>query len=201
MSTNQFNINFQNYSIFQSLEDHILFDRVPNVTFAVPRANAQNQHPAQMEQVQQSKINDPRELVLVDPSVENSDQLLADVLESCAASIVEIRVLDADQHGIVQISQLLSESDNKYDTVHIISCGTAGQITLGTSMLTVFNLNQYVDQMVGWSAALTENVTLYFYGSDLFSNAAGEQLANAISATLGATLGDYECESLSVMPR
>ena len=201
MSTNQFNINFQNYSIFQSLEDHILFDRVPNVTFAVPRANAQNQHPAQMEQVQQSKFNSYRELILVDPIVENSDRLLAEGLESFADTIVEICVLDAEQHGIAQISQLLSESDNQYDTVHIISDGAEGQITLGTSMLTVFNLNQYVDQMVGWSAALTENVTLYFYGFDLFSNAAGEQLANAISATLGATLGDYECESLSVMPR
>ena len=201
MSTNQFNINFQNYSIFQSLEDHILFDRVPNVTFAVPRANAQNQHPAQMEQVQQSKFNSYRELILVDPIVENSDRLLAEGLESFADTIVEIYVLDAEQHGIAQISQLLSESDNQYDTVHIISDGAEGQITLGTSMLTVFNLNQYVDQMVGWSAALTENVTLHFYGSDLFSNVAGEQLANAISAILGATLGDHERESLSVMPR
>ena len=136
VSTNQFNINFQNYSIFQSLEDHILFDRVPNVTFAVPRANAQNQHPAQMEQVQQSKFNSYRELILVDPIVENSDRLLAEGLESFADTIVEIYVLDAEQHGIAQISQLLSESDNQYDTVHIISDGAEGQITLGTSMLT-----------------------------------------------------------------
>lgn len=201
MSTNQFNINFQNYSIFQSLEDHILFDRVPNATFAVPQPGAPNQHVVQAQQVQQPEINRPRELILVNPSVENSDRLLAEILEYREDSILEIRVLDADQDGMIQITQLLSESDNKYDTVHIISCGTAGQITLGTSMLTVFNLNQYVDQMVGWSAALTENVTLYFYGSDLFSNAAGELLANAISATLGATLGGHDRECLPVIPR
>ena len=201
MSTNQFNINFHNYSIFESLEDRILFDCVPDMAFAVPQPGAPNQHVVQAQQVQQPEINRPRELILVNPSVENSDRLLAEILEYREDSILEIRVLDADQDGMIQITQLLSESDNKYDTVHLITGGAEGQIKLCTSILTICNLNQHADQLIDWSAALTEDATLHLYGSDLSSNAASEQLTNAISATLGTTLGGHDRECLPVIPR
>ena len=69
-------------SLFESLEDRVLFDGVPDATFILPQADAQESVPAQVQNIGQADIEGPRELILVDAGVENSEQLLAEILES-----------------------------------------------------------------------------------------------------------------------
>ena len=127
---------FQNrhqfHSLFESLEDRVLFDGVPDATFVLPQANAAEPVPAQVQEFQQAEISAPRELVLIDAGVENSEELLAGILESKPDSALEIRILDAGSDGVAQISELLAESDVKYDAIHIISHGDEGEINRAT---------------------------------------------------------------------
>ena len=181
-----FNSNQQFKSIFESLEDRVLFDGVPDATFVLPQTDVDQPAPAQVQDAQAADISGPRELILVDAGVADSDQFLAEVLEANPDSMFEIRFLDSDQDGIEQISQLLSAEDAQYSAIHIISHGDEGEVVLGNSSLTADNLNQYVDQLAGWADALTEDADLLFYGCDLAGNAEGESFIESISAVTGA---------------
>ena len=173
-------------SLFESLEDRVLFDGVPDATFILPQADAQEPVPAQVQEVQQADISGPRELILIDAGVENSDQLLAGILESKPDTILEIRIIESDQNGITQITQLLADAEGQYDAIHIVSHGSEGEVNLGNSKLTAENLDRYSDLLATWAGALTEDADLLFYGCDLAGNAEGTQFIEAISEITGA---------------
>ena len=178
-------INFQ--SIFEALEERVLFDGVPDATFILPQADAADQPvPAQTQDMQQADLSGPRELVLIDAGVANSDELLAEIIESNPDSTLEIRIIDANSDGVAQISAILAESDTQYDAIHILSHGDEGQVNLGSTALTANNLNRYADQLAGWSDALTGDADLLIYGCELAGNAAGESFLESVSAMTGA---------------
>ena len=174
------------HHLFESLEERVLFDGVPDATFVLPQADAVEPAPAQVQSIHQADVAGPVELILIDAGVEDSDQLLAEVLENRSDSAFEIRMINADSDGVTQISAILSEADGKYDAIHIISHGDEGEVNLGNSALTADNLNRYTDQLAGWADALTEDADLLFYGCDLAGNAEGEQFIESISAITGA---------------
>ena len=60
------------HNLFESLEDRVLFDGVPDATFILPQAEGQEPIPAQVQNVQQADISGPRELILIDAGVENA---------------------------------------------------------------------------------------------------------------------------------
>ena len=162
MPTNPFHSHFSVNSIFESLEDRVLFDGVPDATFIMPQGEADQAIPAQVQDLQSAAASAPRELIIVDPGVEDADALLAEVLENRPESTFEIRILDANQDGIAQISELL-EGDQQYSAIHIISHGDEGEVQLGNATLSADNLNQYVNQLASWADALTEDADLLFY--------------------------------------
>ena len=122
-------------SIFESLEDRVLFDGVPDATFILPQADVEQPVPAQVQDAQQADLSGPRELILLDAGVENSEQLLADILNGNPDATLEIRILDGNQDGVSQISELLAESKGQYDAIHIISHGDEGEVFLGNTAL------------------------------------------------------------------
>ena len=173
-------------SLFESLEDRVLFDGVPDATFVLPQADAQEPMPAQVQSIHQADIQGPRELIIVDPGVEDSQELLAEVLENRADSAFEVRILDANENGVTQISEILAQADGDYDAIHIISHGDEGEVQLGNTTLSAENLAQYTDQLAGWADALTGDADLLFYGCELAGNANGEEFISSISAITGA---------------
>ena len=130
-------------SIFESLEERVLFDGVPDATFILPQGDAQEAIPAQVQNIHQADINAPKALIVVDPGVENSEALLSEALQGDSETAYEIRFLNSNEDGVSQISQLLAEADGKYDAIHIISHGDEGEVQLGNSVLTADNLNRY----------------------------------------------------------
>ncbi len=173
-------------SFFESLEDRVLFDGVPDATFVLPQTDAQEPLPAQTQDLTQAGLEGPRELVLIDAGVADSQELLSEILESKPDSTLEIRMLDASSDGVQQITDILAASDGQYDAVHIISHGDEGEVNLGNSALTSENLDQYADQLAGWSDALSSDADLLFYGCELAGNADGEQFLQSISTITGA---------------
>ena len=185
MLNNSKNTNFI-HSIFESLEERVLFDGVPDATFVLPQADAVTPIPEQVQSLEQIDSQAPRELILIDAGVENSEALLAEILESKPNSALEIRMIDSNSDGIEQISAILAESDSKYDAIHIISHGNEGEVVLGNTSLNADNLNQYADELAGWADALGEDADLLFYGCDLAGNEAGEDFVQTISDITGA---------------
>lgn len=179
------NNNFLFQSVFEALEERVLFDGVADAAFILP-ADAAAAVPAQVQNLHQADVDAPRELIVVDPGVENSDALLAEILESNTGSAFEVRMLDADADGIQQITDLLLQSNGKYDAIHVISHGDEGQINLGNSKITSESFSGYVDQLATWNSALTDDADILFYGCDLAGNEDGQSLIESISAVTGA---------------
>ena len=163
-----------------------LYDGVPDATFVLPQTDGQEPAPALIQGLDPAVIEGPREIVFIDAGVENSDELLAGILESKPDATLEIRFIDADSDGIQQITDVLNASEGQYDAIHILSHGDDGQVNLGNSVLSAENLDSYADQLASWSDALTENADLLFYGCDLAGNAEGEMFVQSISAITGA---------------
>jgi len=124
------------HSIFESLEERVLFDGIPDATFILPQADTAAPIPQQIQNQEQADLSGPRELVLIDAGVENREQLLSDIIDSRPNSTLEIRVIDSSSNGISQISAILAESENQYDALHIIAHGDEGEVVLGNSSLT-----------------------------------------------------------------
>ena len=173
-------------SFFESLEDRVLFDGVPDATFILPQTDAQEPMPAQTQEMPQANLEGPRELILIDAGVPNSQALLSEILESRSDRTLEIRILDSNSDGIEQITDFLASSEGEYDAIHIISHGEEGQVMLGNIALTSKNLNKYAVQLAGWSDALSEDADLLFYGCDLSGSESGENFVESISAITGA---------------
>ena len=183
-SSNHSNSNYK--SLFESLEDRVLFDGVPDATFILPQADAAEPVPAQVQNVHQADVDGPKELILIDAGVQNSETLLEEVLQNRPDSAFEVRMIDGDANGVAQISELLAASEGKYDAIHIISHGQEGEVSLGNTSLSTDNLGRYANELASWSDSLSADADILFYGCDLAGNAEGTQFIESISAMTGA---------------
>ena len=57
------NDGFLSKSFFESLEDRVLFDGVPDATFILPQTDGQEAAPAQIQELDPASIEGPREIV------------------------------------------------------------------------------------------------------------------------------------------
>ena len=182
--------NSNNHSLFQSvfevLEDRVLFDGVPDATFAMPEADATAAAPAQTQSQQASEMEIPRELIIIDSGVEDVETLLAGIIESKPDTALDIRILDSNSDGVQQITDILASSEGKFDAIHILSHGNEGEVNLGNSSLSAANAAEYADQLSTWADALTEDADLLIYGCDLAGDQSGHDLISYVSAVTGA---------------
>ena len=185
MRTSGLNTRPKVISVFEQLEDRVLFDGVPDATF-LPQSDAVEPVAVQHQAVPESQFETSTQLVLIDSGVEDTELLLSSILEGRAGASIEVRILETETDGIDQISEILSESNRRYDAVHILSHGNAGNVTLGATDLSQANIHQYVDQMAAWSNALSNDADLLFYGCELAANESGRSLIEFVSTVTGA---------------
>ena len=152
----------------------------------MPQIDAAEPIPAQVQSAHQADVSGPRELIIIDPGVSNSEELLAEVLESRSDTAFEVLTLNANEDGVSQITEILGQAEGDYDAIHILSHGDEGEVQLGNTVLSADNLGRYTDELAGWADALTEDADLLFYGCELAGNAQGEQFIESISAITGA---------------
>ena len=167
--------------LFESLEERVLFDAAPDASMSVCPEEVAEPVPAQTQQAEASQAQQSLQLIVIDSGVEDSEQLLAELLESTGSEGFEILELDPNSDGVTQISDLLATSHGKFSAIHIISHGDEGQVNLGNTTLSGENLSQYADQIAGWADALTQEADLLFYGCDLAGNLEGQQFIQSIS--------------------
>lgn len=126
------------------------------------------------------------ELVFIDTTAQDYEQLLADLLtQKEAGRALEIVVFDSQRDGIEQITQVLAEFDD-IDAIHFVSHGTARGLKLGSTWLQLENMASYQSQFALWRDSLTEGADLLFYGCDFAAGSVGQQILHSMQLQTGA---------------
>ena len=128
------------------------------------------------------------EIVFVDARVESADELIASLQSaSNPDEVVDWIVfrLRADQDGISQIDQLLSQFSN-VDAVHLISHGDGTGLQLGSTHLSLDSATGYAAEIARWGVSLNADADILIYGCELASTEDGRALVDAIAMLTGA---------------
>ncbi len=124
----------------------------------------------------------PLEVVFVDSGVEDADTLLSGLRGGGDDQTQWLVVaLSADQDGVVQVTQTLSQLSG-VDAVHLISHGDTQGIQLGNARLDVDTATGYAGEIASWANALDADADLLIYGCDLASTADGQALIDSLGA-------------------
>ncbi len=145
-----------------------------------------------------TKTTAQRAIAFIDSSVENYQSLIAGVVSG-----TEVVVLDSNQDGVEQITEILSDRTD-INSLHIVSHGSPGCLYLGNSELSLDTLNHYTNQLKTWAVASSN---IFLYGCQVAAGDAGEEFLSklhhltkaniAASANLTGSAdqgGDWELE-------
>lgn len=91
-----------------------------------------------------------REVLFIDAAVQNQEVLLSGLREG-----LEVIILDAHQDGLAQMAESLA-GRNGIEAIHIVSHGRPGQVTLGSTILSLTNLEANQTSLESIGAALKE---------------------------------------------
>jgi glucose/arabinose dehydrogenase len=118
-------------------------------------------------------------IIFVDAAVADAPSLLPGLQ---GASVIQ---LNADQDGIDQITQALSQYQN-LDSIHIVSHGSSASLSLGSSSLGAATIDRYQAQLQDWGRALTADGDLLLYGCQVADGAAGLDFIQRLGSSTGA---------------
>ncbi|MEI7840813.1 MAG: DUF4347 domain-containing protein, partial [Methylococcaceae bacterium] len=121
-------------------------------------------------------------VTFIDSRVENY-QTIIDSLDLSTTTVV---ILDESTDGIQQITDYLtSQSDvgavDIVSGVDIISHGAAGEIILGSTVLSSENIADYQAQLAEIGSHLTDNGDILLYGCDVAAGDAGQTFIAALA--------------------
>jgi VCBS repeat-containing protein len=147
-------------ALFEQLEPRILMSATPlpdNDDSAAVSVDLEEAQITEAEQV-------VHEILFVDSNVENYEALLVDLQRN-----VEIVIIDNDENGVQKITETL---DGRADisAIHILSHGSAGEVSLGNMNLTSKNLVTFQSQLQAWGESLTEDADILIYGCNVGQN-------------------------------
>ncbi|MEZ6132993.1 MAG: DUF4347 domain-containing protein, partial [Planctomycetaceae bacterium] len=123
------------------------------------------------------------ELVIIDSRVDNIDRMIADLKSEetlNSSRTLEIVVLDSSKDGIAQITSALLQY-NGIDGVHIVSHGTDGQVRLGSTTLSLENLDTYRNAISAWQYSMSDTADILIYGCNVAASEDGRQLLSQLS--------------------
>ncbi|NBD16307.1 MAG: DUF4347 domain-containing protein [Cyanobacteria bacterium] len=119
-------------------------------------------------------------IMFVDSGIATSEDLVAAVPQQ-----MEVIVLDSQQDGITQISEVLAQKSD-LESVHIVSHGEPGSLQLGTTELNRETLEE--DKALEWSGALTDTGDILLYGCNVAAGDEGQAFLQALSEATGADI-------------
>ncbi|MBL0319110.1 MAG: DUF4347 domain-containing protein [Alphaproteobacteria bacterium] len=133
-----------------------------------------------------SGLDQHHEIIIIDSGVEGYEQLVQN-----ARPDQEVFILDSHSDGVSQITSILN-SLHDVDSVHIISHGNAGELVLGSTVLSNENLAEFQQMISSWSGALTEDADILIYGCDVAQGETGHQLVDKLADLTGADIAASE---------
>src|SRR4028119_1613162 len=125
--------------------------------------------------------NQPRSIVILDPTVPDSNHLASGVKPGTATYILE-----SQPDACEQITTLLAQHKG-IEAVHIISHGRSGSLYLGTTELNSSNCENYSQQLQQWRNSFTPNASIILYGCNAAAGERGSQSITQLLLLNGAT--------------
>uniref|UniRef100_UPI0026003B86 DUF4347 domain-containing protein n=1 Tax=Sphaerotilus sp. TaxID=2093942 RepID=UPI0026003B86 len=121
------------------------------------------------------------EIAFVDASLPNVQALIAGLDRS-----VDIVLIEGNQNGVAQIAQALAGRTG-IDAIHILSHGNAGQVHLGTALLTTESIaGEYAEALTTIRGSLSAQADVLIYGCDAGAGVSGQAFIEALAASTGA---------------
>ncbi|MEH1938900.1 MAG: Calx-beta domain-containing protein [Nostoc sp.] len=122
-----------------------------------------------------------KNIVFIDTAVIDYQCLVAGI-----ALGSEVVILDPNKDGLTQINEFLAGcKSNSVQSVHIVSHGSEGSLQLGSTYLSLTNLNNYANQLRNWASVLTDKADILLYGCDVASGS-GNKFVQFLSRITGA---------------
>jgi len=129
---------------------------------------------------------DFKQILFVDSSVTNADILL-DGLDST----IKVFRLNAVTDGLTQMADAV-KGYTGLDAIHILSHGSMGSLSLGTTTLNRNNLNNYRQQLTALGNALSDKGDLLLYGCNVAQGETGSQFIKTLAQYTGADVAASE---------
>src|SRR4028119_1228180 len=126
--------------------------------------------------------NQPRSIVIIDPTVPDSNHIASGVKPGTATYILE-----SQPDALEQITTLLAQHQG-IETLHIITHGGSGKIYLGTTELNSSNCENYSQQLQQWRNSLTTNASIILYGCNVAAGKSGQQFLTQLHQLTGANI-------------
>ncbi|MGK7928589.1 MAG: CHAT domain-containing protein, partial [Spirulina sp.] len=98
-------------------------------------------------------------------------------------------VVTPEEDGISAIAERLAaiaEEGQKFDDLHIVTEGNAGNFWLGKDFVAVENIDRYRQPLQAWGESLSETADILLYSCWTALGAVGEGFINAVAAETGA---------------
>ena len=178
---------------YEELEQRLLFsaDIVPGLDADTDAVYEQVlvEDVAEKAQTETTNASDPavqtedvrRELVFVNENVTDYQQLIDDLHQTNDSERnIEVVVLAADQNGIKQVSEILTERDD-LDAIHIITHGSDGSFALGSDWLASNDLLANSNAISAWGDALSKKADILLYGCNIAIDEDGQNLTDTLA--------------------
>ncbi|MGL5058921.1 MAG: DUF4347 domain-containing protein, partial [Microcoleus sp.] len=123
-----------------------------------------------------------RSIVILDPTIPESDRILAGIKPDTATYILKNKV-----NAIEQITSILAQHQD-IETLHIITHGSPGKIYLGTTELNSSNIEHYSQQLQQWRNSFTANASIILYGCNVAAGKEGHQFLTQLNQLTGANI-------------
>lgn len=164
-----------------ALEPRILFDGAAAVAVDQQHdAGNPTEHPPTPTETPAPDQPSAPHLLVIDSRVENREQLTRQLPPGVQALVVE-----AGQDGIAAIEQALAVL-GQVDSIQILSHGSAGQFTLGSTALSSDNIGKFGQTLQQWRDNLSADADIQLYGCKVGSGEAGRTLVDELARWTGA---------------
>ncbi|QLE55490.1 choice-of-anchor I family protein [Nostoc sp. TCL26-01] len=131
-------------------------------------------------------------ILFVDSTVPNYQNLIQGLNAD-----TQVVILDPNQDGILQITEALKSGI--FDTVHIVSHGTQGNLQLGTAQLNAATVPTYSHLLGQWSNYLAPGADILLYGCNVAQGNAGQNFVQQLHQVTGADIAASDDATGSVV--
>lgn len=121
-------------------------------------------------------------LVVIDSAVLDYQHLIAGLHPD-----QEILVLDSAQDGVEQIARRLQHRQN-LTSLHIVSHGQPGALTLGATQLSFHSLTRYAALLQQWAQAFQHQASILLYSCQVAASQQGQALVQKLHELTGASV-------------
>ena len=122
------------------------------------------------------------QIVFIGANVSNFEDLILSIDPT-----FEIVVIDSKSNGILQMADALANRHD-IDSLHIISHGSSGLLTLGATVIDQQSLQTYRDALKTIGNALSASGDILLYGCDVAKGESGQTFISALSDITGADI-------------